>query len=114
VWAHLLPSTASQERGEARSSCTFRALPSNSRWPRRIVAIPPHSDPLADGLRSSIRILAVLLTLARARLLQEILEGDLRRLAREITHTDHRGMKEGLRTREARSQGVVQKRNTDE
>jgi len=41
VWAHLLPSTASQERGEARSSCTFRALPSNSRWPRRIVAIPP-------------------------------------------------------------------------
>ena len=41
MWAHLLPSTASQERGEARSSCTFRALPSNSRWPRRIVAIPP-------------------------------------------------------------------------
>ena len=37
---HLLPSTASRERGEARSSCTFRAVRSNARWPRRIVAIP--------------------------------------------------------------------------
>ena len=38
--AHLLPSTASRERGEARSSCIFRAVRSNARWPRRIVAIP--------------------------------------------------------------------------
>jgi hypothetical protein len=40
-----------------------------------------------------------------ARLLQEILDGDLRRLLLEITHTDHRGMKEGLKAREELWQG---------
>jgi hypothetical protein len=49
-----------------------------------------------------------------ARLLQEILEGDLRRLLSEIAHTDHRGMKAGLKAREALLQGILQKLKADE
>ena len=43
------------------------------------------------------------------RLLRELLQGDLCRLLMEIAHTDHRSMKEGLKTREELLQGVIQK-----
>jgi hypothetical protein len=39
MWAHLLLPAASRERGEVRFSCTFRAVPPDSRWFRCIVAI---------------------------------------------------------------------------
>ena len=71
MWAHLLPSTASLDCGEARSFSTFRAEPTNPRWPRRTLAIlrrfrspqrrpsqvnpyprsPPNSLPASAGIR---------------------------------------------------------------
>jgi hypothetical protein len=49
-----------------------------------------------------------------ARLLQEILKGDLRRLLSEIAHTDHRGMKAGLKAREVLLQGILRQLNAEE
>ena len=49
-----------------------------------------------------------------ARLLQELLEGDLRRLLAEIAHTDHRGMKAGLKARAGLLQDILQKLKADD
>jgi len=42
-------------------------------------------------------------------LLQELLQGDLCRLLLEISHTDHRSMREGLKARERLLEGVIRK-----
>ncbi|HSB79712.1 MAG TPA: hypothetical protein VLM91_13095 [Candidatus Methylomirabilis sp.] len=46
------------------------------------------------------------------KLLQELLQGDLRRLLLEIARTDCRSMKDGLQAREGLLQGVIQKLET--
>ncbi len=55
--------------------------------------------------------MACYLTLSHpeTQLLQELLQGDLSRLLLEIAHTDHRGMKEGLKTREGTLQSILRK-----
>lgn len=46
---------------------------------------------------------------AEVRLLRELLQGDLARLLLEISHTDHREMREGLRGRETALEGLLEK-----
>jgi hypothetical protein len=43
------------------------------------------------------------------RLLRELLQGDLARLLLEISHTDHREMREGLQRRESVLEGLLKK-----
>lgn len=43
------------------------------------------------------------------RLLQELLQGDLSRLILEIAHTDHRSMKQGLKSREELLEGIIRR-----
>lgn len=47
------------------------------------------------------------LTDAEARVLEEILEGDISRLLLEIAKTDNRQMREGLKEREGLVKGIV-------
>ena len=51
----------------------------------------------------------LVLTTPESQLIQELLEGDRCRLLLEIAHTDHRDMKEGLKTREEIMQGILYK-----
>jgi hypothetical protein len=52
---------------------------------------------------------SLILTTTEMQLLQELLDAAASRLLLEIAHTDHRGMKEGLKAREGLLQGVLQK-----
>ena len=49
----------------------------------------------------------LMLTEPEVRLLAEILETDLKDLLMEIARTDNRAMREGLKEREARLQGIL-------
>lgn len=51
----------------------------------------------------------ITLTDAEAKLLTQLLQGDLSRLLLEIAHTDLRSMREGLQAREELLRGVVKK-----
>lgn len=43
------------------------------------------------------------------KLLQQVLQGDLARLLLEISHTDHRPLRESLKAREELLEGVISK-----
>jgi hypothetical protein len=53
--------------------------------------------------------LTVMLNDQEEKLLQEVLQGDLSRLLLEISHTDHRSLREGLKMREELLEGVIAK-----
>lgn len=46
---------------------------------------------------------------AEVGVLRELLQGDLARLLLEISHTDHREMRDGLKRREELIDGIVRK-----
>lgn len=46
---------------------------------------------------------------SEVKLLQELLQGDMSRLLLEIAHTDHRSMKDGLKSHVELLKGVIQK-----
>ncbi len=54
-------------------------------------------------------VMNISLSDSEEKLLQELLQGDLSRLILEISHTDHRSMKQGLKAREEVLKGVIQK-----
>jgi hypothetical protein len=54
-------------------------------------------------------VMNIALSDSEVRLLQELLQGDMSRLLLEIAHTDHRSMREGLKSRQEVLGGVIQK-----
>lgn len=49
------------------------------------------------------------LTQIEVQVLQQLLQGDLSRLVVEISHTDHRAMKDRLKEREAVLRGIIER-----